>query len=188
MQWAELNLCYSGRQKLGPSSGDALSDSSHTLLPVHGKVTLTCQNSFQLQLHLTQCSLAPARVHSPALLSKACLPWAMSLHRTLCALLDRMYWGQCAGAWSGHKLLFDSALGSWLQQLEMFLRLLSFVAVNVFMSATQWSQPIGDPVDSAHHFQAKMWLPSCGSHRAGSSDEFQMLPRCCPRSNQLWKK
>lgn len=113
MQWAELNLCYSGRQKLGPSSGDALSDSSHTLLPVHGKVTLTCQNSFQLQLHLTQCSWAPARVHSPALLSKACLPWAMSLHRTVCALLDRMYWGQCAGAWSGHKLLFDSALGSW---------------------------------------------------------------------------
>lgn len=113
MQQAELNLCYSGRQNLGPSSGDILSDSSRTLLPVHGKVTLTCQNSFQLQLHLALCSWAPACVHSTELLSKASLPWPVSLDGTVCARLDWIVLGPVCWSLAWTLVLFDSALGSW---------------------------------------------------------------------------
>lgn len=112
MQQAELNFCYSGRQKLGPSSGDIFSDSSCTLLPIHRKVTLTYQNSFQLQLHLTLCSWAPARVHSTALLSEASLPWAVSLDGTICACLDCMPISSVLGP-GLDTLLFGFALGSW---------------------------------------------------------------------------
>lgn len=182
MQRVELNVCYSGRQKLGPSSGDVLSDGSRTLLPIHGKVTLTCQNSFQLQLHLTLCSWAPACVHSTALLSGASLPQAVSLEGTVCASLDWMHWGQCAGAWSGHWLLFDSALGSWAKCLRLF----SFAAVNVFMPATQWFQPI-DLVNSAHHLQAKIFTEvgksgtECGClHKDHTGQVLRISFRCCP--------
>lgn len=142
--------------KTWTSSGDILSDSSRTLLSIHRKVTLTCQNSFQLQLHLTLCSWAPARVHSTAQLSKASLPWAVSLDRTICACLYRMYWGQCAGACSGHWLLFDCALGSWAPATGDVSEAVINCSSECLIPAMQQFQPVGDLVGRIHHLQAKI--------------------------------
>lgn len=70
--------------------------------------------------------------------------------------LDWVYRGQCAGAGLDADCSLALPWAAGLQRLEMFLRLLSFVAVNDFMPAMQWFQPIGDVVDSAHHLQAKI--------------------------------